>query len=259
MLYARLNDAGTAFEKQRDLMQGTSDRDGGGTVAADGAGNVYVAWHAVKTGDRDEENRRVWVARSADEGKTFGKGAPAWAEPTGACGCCSTRALADGKGSVYVLYRSATGGSNRDIYLLSSKEKGAEFRGALVHPWKIAACPMSTLARAEGPSGVVAAWDTDGQIYSATVKPGTAEFTNPEAAPGHGGKRKHPSLAINAKGEMVLAWTEGTGWQKGGALAWQVFDKTGKPTEDKGRAERDIPVWGLPTVAATGEGFTILH
>jgi len=100
-----------------------------------------------------------------------------------------------------MLNRSATGG-NRDIYLLSSKEKGAEFRGALVHPWKIGAY---------------------------------------------------------AKGEMVLFWTEGTGWQKGGALAWQVFDAAGKPTDEKGRVERGIPVWGLPTVAATGVGFTIIH
>jgi len=157
-----------------------------------------------------------------------------------------------------MLYRSATGG-NRDIYLLSSKEKGAEFRGALVHPWKIGACPMSTLALAEGPNGVAAAWDTDGQIYFATVKSGTAEFTTPQGAPGAGRGRKHPAVAVNAKGEMVLAWTEGTGWQKGGVLAWQVFNAAGKPTDEKGRGERGVPVWGLPTVAATGVGFTIIH
>ncbi len=84
-------------------------------------------------------------------------------------------------------------------------------------------------------------------------------MTTPQAAPGAGRGRKHPALAFNAKGEMLLAWTEGTGWQKGGSLAWQVFDKAGKPTEDKGRAERGIPVWGLPTVVATAEGFTIIH
>src|ERR1700737_4407977 len=53
--------------------------------------------------------------------------------------------------------------------------------------------------------------------------------------------------------------TEGTGWQKGGALAWQLFDKTGKPTDEKGRIDRAIPVWGLPTVVATKEGFIIFH
>lgn len=58
---------------------------------------------------------------------------------------------------------------------------------------------------------------------------------------------------------MILAWTEGTGWQKGEAIVWQVFDKTGKPTAEKARVEQGIPVWGVPTVVATGGGFTIVH
>jgi DNA-binding beta-propeller fold protein YncE len=47
MLYARLDDAGTAFEPQRNLIQVAAGLDGGGSVAADQAGNVYVA----NTGD----------------------------------------------------------------------------------------------------------------------------------------------------------------------------------------------------------------
>jgi hypothetical protein len=89
---------------------------------------------------------------------------------------------------------------------------------------------MSTMALVEGPNGVFAAWETDGQIYFARSKPGTANFTEPQAAPGAGRGRKHPALAIGARGEILLVWREGTGWQQGGALAWQVFDKDGKPT-----------------------------
>ena len=51
MLYSRLNSTGTAFESQRNLMQVSDGLDGGGTVAADTAGNVYVAWHGLM-GDR---------------------------------------------------------------------------------------------------------------------------------------------------------------------------------------------------------------
>jgi hypothetical protein len=138
MLYARLKDSGAGFEEQRNLMQGTSVLDGGGTVAADDSGNVYVAWHALKTGGvRGEDHRQVWVARSADDGKTFSRETVAWAEATGACACCSLRAFADRKGSVYLLYRSANAGVNRDIYLLTSKDKGKSFRGALLHKWKV--------------------------------------------------------------------------------------------------------------------------
>src|SRR5438132_10788055 len=118
---------------------------------------------------------------------------------------------------------------------------------------------MSTMALVEGPDAALAAWDTDGQVYFAKIKPGTTEFTPPQSPPGPGRARKHPALAVNARGDTIVVWTEGTGWQRGGALAWQAFDKTGKPTREKGRIDRGIPVWGLPTVLATPGGFTIIH
>jgi hypothetical protein len=134
MLYARLNDAGTAFEEQRNLMQATTTLDGGGTVAADSEGNVYIAWHGIKLGDETGEiNRKVWLARSTDEGKTFTEEAVINPQPTGVCACCSMRAFADSKGSLYVLYRSA--GESRDIHLLTSKDRGKSFQGVLVHAW----------------------------------------------------------------------------------------------------------------------------
>jgi hypothetical protein len=135
--YARLNDAGTAFEEQRNLMRQTEVPDGGGTVAADGAGNVYVVWHGQRKGDRGEGKRQVWVARSTDDGKTFSMEATAWAEPTGVCACCSTRAFADRDGIVYVLYRSATGQVHRDTYLLVSEDRGKSFHKVFVHKWKV--------------------------------------------------------------------------------------------------------------------------
>jgi hypothetical protein len=118
---------------------------------------------------------------------------------------------------------------------------------------------MSTMALVEGPSGVVAGWETEGQIFFAAIKPGTTEIAKATAVPGAGGSRKHPAIAINASEETIVVWTEGTGWQKGGTLAWQVFDKNGRPTADKGRIERGVPVWGLPTVVAQNGGFLIIH
>src|SRR5262245_21793510 len=45
MLYARMNDDGTGFERQRNQMQHTALLDGGGTRAADSRGKVYAASH----------------------------------------------------------------------------------------------------------------------------------------------------------------------------------------------------------------------
>ena len=258
MLYARINDAGIAFEQQRNLMRVSAIPDGGCTLAADTTGNVLVAWHAMKAGERGEDRRKMWIARSADDGKTFASETPAWQEPTGCCGCCSTRGFADKNGNMHFLYRSAKGGDQRDIYLLSSAKGITEFQGKRLHSWKINTCPMSTFAMTEGPNGIAAAWDTDGQIFTTTIKPDST-FTRPQPAPGLGRARKHPSVAVNAQGQTMLVWAEGTGWQRGGTLVWQVFDKDGKPTESSGRLDEGIPVWGLPTVVAIQDTFFLIH
>ena len=119
---------------------------------------------------------------------------------------------------------------------------------------------MSSEALVEGTDSIVAAWETAGQVYFAKVKPGTPQIDKPQSAPGTGRERKHPAVAVNAKGETILVWTEGTGWERGGALAWQVFDKDGKPTAEKGRLDQGIAVWSLPTVVAGPVGkFLIIH
>jgi hypothetical protein len=260
MLYTRLGDKGTAFEPQRNLMQVSNILDGGGTVAADSAGNVYVAWHAAKVGVKGEDKRLVWVARSQDEGKTFVDEIKANDQPTGACGCCGMRGFADSQGTVHLFYRAATGGVGRDMILLSSNDLGKTFKSTVVHKWKIDTCPMSSESFAEGPSGVYTAWDTDGQVYFAKIDAKKPSFAAPVAAPGAGKERKHPALAVNKDGEVLLAWTEGTGWQRGGALVWQVYGKAGQPTAQHGRVPDGIPVWGLATVVAGKDGsFTIIH
>ncbi|MFN0084639.1 MAG: hypothetical protein ACKVX9_04560 [Blastocatellia bacterium] len=261
MLYSRLNGARTAFEPQRNLMQISGGLDGGGSVAADAGGNVYVAWHG--RGDKEgEANRRVWLARSTNEGTTFTREAPVWDEPTGACGCCGMRAFADRQGRVHLLYRAATESVNRDMYLLTSDNRGRSFSGALLDKWQLNACPMSSAAfssEADGANGLLAAWETQGQVYFMLLDPTRPQPGSPIPATGIPGKRKHPVIAVNSRGERMLVWTEGTGWKKGGSLAWQLYDSRGTPIGERGEAP-GIPVWSLAAVVAEkGGGFTILY
>jgi hypothetical protein len=260
MLYTRLNDAGTAFERERNLMKVTFGLDGGGSVAADGSENVYVAWHGKRSGDPEGEGgRQVWIARSRNGGKDFSPEHKAVKESTGACGCCGLSIFASGNGSVYVLYRTAREMVHRDVYLLVSKDAGHTFTGQGVDAWNIEACPMTSMAFAQGPMAVVAAWQTEEQVYFATIDPTTSHTSEPIPSTGSGKPRKYPALAVNGKGETILVWTEGTGWGKGGALAWQVYSTDGKPTEEKGGVP-DLPAWSFGAVFARPDGgFTIVY
>jgi len=258
MLYTRLNDAGTAFEPERDVITVARGLDGGGSVAADERGNVYVLWHAPQPGNTNgEAGRAVFVARSTDDGKTFAREKLATTKPTGACGCCGMKAFADGQGNVFALYRTASEKVNRDEILLVSRNRGADFDVAFSHPWKVATCPMSSAFFSETKAGVLASWETDGKVYFARVNPATLKVSEPASPPGSV-RRKHPVAVGNAQGEMLLAWTEGTGWQKGGAVAWQLYDKAGNPTE-KGRDD-GVPASSLVSAFAKPEGgFVIVY
>jgi hypothetical protein len=261
MLYTRSGPGGRGFEPQRNLMRRTSALDGGGTLAADLEGNVYIAWHGQSESSAGGEwGRRMWVARSSDDGASFSPEEPAFEEQTGACGCCGTRGLADSHGRVYILYRTAaSAGTERDMYLLTSRDQGRHFEGQMIHPWKLSGCPMSSESLAEQGDRVLAAWQTKEEVYFGAIDPQSGKVSTPARPPGNA-SRNHPAVAGNRRGETILVWAEGTGWQKGGALAWQVFDQTGRATDQKGRVERGIPIWGLPTVVARPDGsFLIVH
>ncbi len=257
MWYTRLNDAGSAFEPQRDVIHTTGALDGGGSLAADAAGNVYVLWHGQPPNDtRGEEGRGLFLARSSDDGQTFARETRVDPRDTGACACCGVKAFADAAGNVFALYRSASGKVNRDETLLVSKNRGQSFEVINEHRWKLATCPMSSAALSESKAGTIAAWETAEQVYFATVDQAW-QVSRPVAPPGFS-KRKHPAAVANNNGDVLLAWTEGTGWQKGGSVAWQVFDASGNTTAAKGRAP-GVPVWGLVSAIAEPDGTFVIY
>ncbi len=243
---------------QRDLMRHTEGGDGGISVAADLRGDVYAVWHALGS-EPGEDHRRVYLARSTDDGKTFAREAPISPAELGACGCCGMRAFSDERGTLYVFYRAAAQSIHRDMTLLLSDDRGSTFRSVDVGPWELNACPMSTAYLSEGGQRVLAAWEKAGEVYFNEINPSSFKLSPSIAAPGDGTNRKHPAVAASVNGQMLLVWTEGTGWAKGGLLAWQLFDSGGKPTGAEGNAP-GIPVWGLPSVFADHQGnFTIVY
>jgi len=256
MCYARLNDAGDAFEPQRNLITMAPGLDGGGSIAADGAGHVYVAWHAPIPGMRGEQNRTVWLATSADDGRTFAPEKRMTDADTGACGCCGMRLGVDSKGELIGVYR-AVNPQSRDIHLLAGKAGGG-FISSEVQAWATKACPVSTASVASAGGRTLVAWETAGQVQFARVE--GDKLGQIVAAPGKGMGRKHPSVAIDADGVTLLAWAEGTGWKKGGSVAWQVYDASLNPVAGASGRLNDLGVWSLPTaVNVPGGRFLIVY
>ncbi len=264
MLYARLAADRKSFEPERNVVRAHPGLDGGGSIAADAAGHVYVTWHAPRSPKADDEaGRCVWVAASSDDGATFAEERAAWNEPTGACGCCGMRAGCRGE-ELFVLYRAAKQEVHRDLFALASRDHGRSFRGAKLDEWRVAQCVMSTASLAPAGESMLAAWEDEGDVAWARLDVemlATAKAARPPA-PADGSKlaRKHPSVARNQAGEVLLAWTEGMGWQQGGTLVWQLFTSDGRPIDGAtGRAD-GVPPWSLVAAAALPDGsFVVVY
>jgi hypothetical protein len=112
------------------------------------------------------------------------------------------------------------------------------------------------MAFTEATGEVLGAWETHAQVYFAPVSRGAA--APPVAPPGTNPKRKYPALARNRRGETLLAWVEGSGWQRGGQLGWQIFDPSGKPSLACS-ARHNVPTWSFPAAfCRPDDGFTII-
>ena len=227
--YTRSHPDGSGFEAQRDLSTGEQGTlEAGPAVAADDGGNVFVFWHA---GADEDARRRVYLTVSRDGGTTFEPPRPVSSAAEGACACCGLAAMSDPGGAVHVSYRGAGNNVRRGQRLLTSMDHGRTFSDRLVDPWELGACPVSTTKLFAGPAGLTAAWETRGQVYFADVDrldavrspPGQARF-----------RRKNPAVAVDPRGDTLLAWGDGPGFSFGGSLHWQLFDVAGRPVGEQG-------------------------
>ncbi len=253
LLYTRSLNRGSTFEKQRDLRADTQALDGGASVAASAKGEVFVVWHgALANATPGEINRRVFILKSTNNGQTFTAPKIANADDPGVCACCSLKAFVTPSGELLTLYRAARSMTQRDIVLMTSKDGGNTFQHRNVGPWAVNMCPMSSASVITTGKNIRAAWEAEGKVYTSLLD------ADSDALAVSNDKARHPSLAINSKGETLVTWSVGTGWQKGGQLAWLVLDTTGKPTTNRG-LQPGVPVWGFTTAYADGDHFVILY
>ena len=262
MLYARLNDAGDAFEPERNLAGETIGFEGAGTILADGKGRVLAFWHGQLEPEFDEPSRRIFRAESTDGGVTFGDPEAIRTEVEGACQCCAMAGAFDAQGRVVLNFRNSTltldGTRTKDSYALVSDDLGRSFEGILLEPWEEAGCPGSVGAVTSGPSGTYVAWRTRALVSMARLgAPGV------RVSPGRGANTRIPVLVSNHRGEILMVWgaSGGPGSKGAGDVGWQVFDREGAPISPKGVVENGVAQgWGAPAAYAKPDGsFVILY
>lgn len=253
IFYTRREPGGATFEPQRTLWQ---EEDGSfeasPAVAAGNGGGVYVFWHA---GGREDADRAVHMTASHDGGDTFGPVRRVSQAAEGACGCCNMAALAGGSGAVHVSYRSARENIRRDQRLLVSGDAGRTFEDRPIDEWELGACPVTTTTLSPAPGAPRVAWETDGRVYYAPVDRLDAPV-EPEGAARF--RRKNPVVAVNSRGDTLLAWGDAPGLRAGGTLHWRLFDAGGRPIGEQGDGAT-VPSGSAPTaIVKPDDSFLLL-
>jgi hypothetical protein len=256
--YSRLRPDRRSFEPERNLLEDCRYLDGGASVAADSSGHVLIVWHAAPLDDpANESRRRIYVRWSNDDGETFSRPETLAASESGVCACCALKAATPATGGWWIAYRAIHESNHRDMTLLKAAGPHLPFGRLDGEGWETGQCPMSSASLSFVSGSVWVAWESEGKAHFSTMEADRSNL-RPAFSPQARGA-KHPVTATNRRGETLLAWTEGTGWQRGGKVGWQIVNSSGAVVA--GEEHRDgLPVWGTVAVAADPDnGFTVVY
>ncbi len=266
LLYSRSKPSGEGFEPQKALGGTTRHLDGGASVAADGKGTVWVVWHAAlptaPAGGDDETHRAVFLSVSRDEGRSFD--APRRIDPPGmgVCACCALDAGIGPDGSGWVLVRGAAGKSQRGMQLLTAGAGALKFERRSLDSWDLNQCPLSTTRLGWAVGSPVAVWLSEGRIrlgqMGQTGRTNGGDRVRAVSEPGR--KANHLVVVpLEGSGSLVVAWTEGTAWQRGGDLAWRTVGADASQDSPVQRLP-GVPVWGSVAAWREADGHvTVLY
>lgn len=248
LLYSRAPISAATFSEELPVARSTRHLDGGGAIAADGEGRVFAFWHASgPTVPDGEQHRRVFVSASEDNGAHFTAERAISPENLGACGCCGLAAGIGASHELYVVFRSATPDGSRDTALLTSRDGGVRFDTSILDRWKASQCPMSLPSMDLSAGATTFLWETGPNIFWTDASALSQPRTLPANVEGKG-RRKHPVSVRTREGYSLLAWSEGTGWQKGGYVGWQLRRPEGTILATERSPSMDLPVWSRPAV-----------
>jgi hypothetical protein len=251
--YARKPAEAEGFAKQQNLLGESVALDGGASITASADGKVYVVWHGLTGGAASgEKDRLIFLRTSPNDGASFPPAEVINSATPGICACCSLRVTLSTTGEPNILVRTAMSADRRPMSLYAHSDQ--QWASREIDSWNISACPMSSAALVAHDRKMLGAWETAGQIRAGWISErGAAPITLAAK------NAKHPSITVNQQGHILIVWAEGTGWNRGGSVAWQECDQELKPIGPPGQAA-GVPVWGKAAAYAEAQGdFVILR
>jgi len=254
MLHSRLNDDGSAFEKEANIIGKTIGFEGAGAIVADqNSSTVYAFWPG-QTEPGPEMGRDMYMAVSKDEGKNWSAPRKLDIDIEGNCRCCPIQATMDAQGNLYVLYRNSVrtspGSWDKDTYLMASNDAGKTWSKRMVQKWEKCGCPGALYSMSSGADGVYMGFSTRGKSSFAKID----NKLKINAAPDSGKSSTRPMVATNKNGDVLFCWVEVQD------VVWQVYDRNGNTVNKAGgRLNGAAAKWSNAAVVATPGGDFMLY
>jgi hypothetical protein len=235
--YSRSLDGGKTFEPPRALASlfGID----GLTVAADGQGTVVAFFHHVIPGQPLEvpESHRLYLARSTDNGATFGPEERLRIQGMDdlACSMCMMRARMTADGNVNLALRVAND-NIRDFFLLRSPKRENTFVPLRVNEdrWELTKCPMCGPELTLDPGErMLCAFMSRHRVYWSALDEG--RFQLHVATPAHENDEIYPAACSDGKEHVLLVWQAGpmaVGRQA--TVKWALYRSDGAFTGKQG-------------------------
>lgn len=255
VLYARLDDAQTAFEAPRAMSSARAGLEGGSAVAADDSGLVWIAWHAPSKPDASVKERALFVVESKDEGASFGP--ERMIVPTSVSACSSIQLLPHLGADVGVIYRSHVDGKFKETEFFN-RDTCATFQGPdgsaawQLDVWPSRECLATTYSNARSTRGWLVAFESQGGVCWGLVDPAVFEplnYSPPTASRG----RRHPAIAVGAKDQVLLAWIADGASAEVDALEFCLFSADGKPAAGTVKGNVSVAPQGVLSAVAFGD------
>ena len=189
-------------------------------------GRIYMAWldernikpmvmkdakmKASSRGHHMETNRELFVASSADGGRTFTANQRV---ATNACPCCKTALATSSDGRLYVGWRQVLPGDLRHIAVASSPDHGKSFSAPVIvsdDQWVLAGCPVSGPTLSVNRNGTLSVlWYSAGKngetgVYWGQSRDFGATFTDRRMV--SGGTIVGSPVLVETNGDLFSVW-----------------------------------------------------